>query len=100
MAHVKYLFNIIDLSPKSKWMVDYNKYIEVSVKQQKDEQEESEERDSGSWNVNYGSADPNQPSSSVPCGGCGAHLHCQVYECFLLQKSIINTVPQSKCYFK
>lgn len=60
-------------------MADYNKYIEVSVKQQKDEKEESEERDTDSWNVNYGSADPNQPASSVPCGGCGAHLHCQVY---------------------
>lgn len=24
-----------------------------------------------------GSADPNYPVSSVPCGGCGAHLHCQ-----------------------
>merc|ERR1719188_611632 len=25
----------------------------------------------------YGTADPNIPPSKVPCGGCGAHLHCQ-----------------------
>lgn len=30
----------------------------------------SELRDSGT-------ADPNVPVSNVPCGGCGAHLHCQ-----------------------
>lgn len=25
----------------------------------------------------YGTADPSIPVSDVPCGGCGAHLHCQ-----------------------
>merc|ERR1719188_1210312 len=25
----------------------------------------------------YGTADPDIPPSKVPCGGCGAHLHCQ-----------------------
>lgn len=70
-------------------MSDYNKYSEVSVKQQKDENEESEESVSDVLNVNYGSADPDQPSSSVPCGGCGAHLHCQVCNCFLSQKPIM-----------
>uniref|UniRef100_A0A8D8Y9T3 Nitric oxide-associated protein 1 n=2 Tax=Cacopsylla melanoneura TaxID=428564 RepID=A0A8D8Y9T3_9HEMI len=25
----------------------------------------------------YGTADPTIKASSVPCGGCGAHLHCQ-----------------------
>ncbi|TRY71077.1 hypothetical protein TCAL_01172 [Tigriopus californicus] len=25
----------------------------------------------------YGTADPEVPASQVPCGGCGAHLHCQ-----------------------
>lgn len=28
------------------------------------------------WRRNYGSPDPNCPSSSVPCSGCGAFLHC------------------------
>lgn len=26
----------------------------------------------------YGTADSSIPASDVPCGGCGAHLHCQV----------------------
>ena len=26
----------------------------------------------------YGSADPELLPSTVPCGKCGAHLHCQV----------------------
>lgn len=26
----------------------------------------------------YGTADPNVLPSDIPCGGCGAHLHCQV----------------------
>lgn len=25
----------------------------------------------------YGTADPDIPPSKIPCGGCGAHLHCQ-----------------------
>ena len=25
----------------------------------------------------HGTADPNIPSSKIPCSGCGAHLHCQ-----------------------
>lgn len=32
----------------------------------------------------YGSADPEIAPSKVPCGKCGAHLHCQVnvpFEC-------------------
>lgn len=28
------------------------------------------------WRVNYGSADPTVAPSNVPCGGCGAFLHC------------------------
>jgi hypothetical protein len=30
------------------------------------------------WEVNYGTPDMNVPLSNVPCGGCGAMLHCQV----------------------
>ncbi len=26
----------------------------------------------------YGSADPTISPSKIPCGKCGAHLHCQV----------------------
>ncbi|XP_077501272.1 nitric oxide-associated protein 1 [Amblyomma americanum] len=28
------------------------------------------------WRANYGSADATVPPSQVPCGGCGAFLHC------------------------
>lgn len=34
-----------------------------------------------------GSADPDYPVSNVPCGGCGAHLHCQ-------QPSLIGFIPK------
>lgn len=27
----------------------------------------------------YGTPDPNVLPSKIPCGGCGAHLHCQVF---------------------
>lgn len=29
------------------------------------------------WDSNYGSPDPSLPVSDVPCGGCGALLHCK-----------------------
>lgn len=55
-------------------MKDYEKYDEVTVfdKDSEDEDVVLEE------NAKYGTADPNVPSSTIPCGGCGAHLHCQV----------------------
>lgn len=28
--------------------------------------------------TDYGTPDPMFPASNVPCGGCGAHLHCRV----------------------
>lgn len=40
--------------------------------------EETLEYSSNSSDINYGSTDPNEPLSNVPCGGCGALLHCQV----------------------
>ena len=38
---------------------------------------ETEERLAGDDLFRYGTADPDMPASKVPCGGCGAHLHCQ-----------------------
>ena len=29
------------------------------------------------WIQQYGLPDPSVPASKVPCGGCGAYLHCQ-----------------------
>ena len=47
-----------------KWMSDYDLY------------DESADVDKSSG-VYYGSANPAEPVSKVPCGGCGALLHCQ-----------------------
>ncbi|XP_015115197.1 nitric oxide-associated protein 1 [Diachasma alloeum] len=45
------------------WMTDYEQY--------------DDEEDETSWELNYGTPDRNTPISNVPCGGCGALLHCQ-----------------------
>ncbi|XP_063992110.1 nitric oxide-associated protein 1 [Diachasmimorpha longicaudata] len=45
------------------WMTDYEQYNDAD--------------DEDSWEFNYGTPNRNIPISSVPCGGCGAHLHCQ-----------------------
>lgn len=50
-----------------RWMSDYEVY---------EEEEESDEVEYP--NAFYGSPDPNILPSKIPCGGCGAHLHCQV----------------------
>ncbi|XP_011155376.2 nitric oxide-associated protein 1 isoform X3 [Solenopsis invicta] len=47
----------------SNWMVDVEQYDDAS-------QEDT-------WLNNYGTPDPNSNISSVPCGGCGALLHCK-----------------------
>lgn len=46
------------------WMSDYDLFSE-------------ETPDSVSSHGYYGSSDPDEPVSSVPCGGCGALLHCK-----------------------
>lgn len=38
--------------------------------------EDIEELRAELWRTNYGSANPSVPASKVPCGGCGAFLHC------------------------
>ncbi|KFB52198.1 hypothetical protein ZHAS_00020305 [Anopheles sinensis] len=43
------------------WMSDYEYY------------DEDEQSDAASF---YGTPDPKEPSSQIPCGGCGALLHC------------------------
>lgn len=61
-------------------MKGYNKYPEISLKMSKEEQEDEEEEyaDGTKEKIKFGSEDSSISSSSVPCGGCGAHLHCQV----------------------
>nr|XP_003700478.1 PREDICTED: nitric oxide-associated protein 1 [Megachile rotundata]XP_012154157.1 PREDICTED: nitric oxide-associated protein 1 [Megachile rotundata] len=48
--------------PKS-WMFDYEQYDETPI--------------DATWYKSYGTPDPASPVSSVPCGGCGALLHCK-----------------------
>lgn len=50
-----------DTPVTGKWMSDYEFY------------EEDEEDDRTSF---YGTPDPQEPTSNIPCGGCGALLHC------------------------
>lgn len=55
-------------SSVSNWMSDYECY---------DESEDGYENHRP-WELNYGTPDASVPISDVPCGGCGALLHCQV----------------------
>ncbi|XP_058794555.1 nitric oxide-associated protein 1 [Phymastichus coffea] len=50
----------------SSWMTDYEVY--------NDERQQNIVNDE---EVKYGTPDPNIAVSSIPCGGCGALLHCQ-----------------------
>ncbi|KAG5892537.1 hypothetical protein JTB14_011126 [Gonioctena quinquepunctata] len=38
---------------------------------------EEEEDGLSDWKINYGTPDPKSSVSKVPCGGCGAYLHCK-----------------------
>lgn len=48
------------------WMSDYEVFEEIDFDEVGGDMSE------------YGTADPNILPSKIPCGGCGAHLHCQV----------------------
>ncbi|CAG9765905.1 unnamed protein product [Ceutorhynchus assimilis] len=48
------------------WMTHYENYEQDLIYDESDNSE-----------VNYGTPDPKCPMSKKPCGGCGAHLHCQ-----------------------
>ncbi|XP_017883737.1 nitric oxide-associated protein 1 [Ceratina calcarata] len=45
------------------WMSDYEEFDDALIDE--------------NWNKYYGTPDPNSNVSSVPCGGCGALLHCR-----------------------
>ncbi|XP_069166697.1 nitric oxide-associated protein 1-like isoform X1 [Procambarus clarkii] len=56
----------------------------------------------------HGTADPTIPVSDVPCGGCGAHLHCQApaFPGFVpkedfegLNRGELRSVLCQRCYF-
>lgn len=56
----------LDKEGKSNWMTDYEYYDDSVVE------------DQNSWQINYGTPNPKSSVSNVPCGGCGALLHCKV----------------------
>jgi hypothetical protein len=62
----------------SNWMSDYECF---------DEREDGFENHRP-WELNYGTADASVPISDVPCGGCGAVLHCQVRSNFFFLKCL------------
>jgi len=54
-----YKYDLSNVPPN--WMVDVEEYDDTL----------------NMWLDNYGTPDPNSKISSVPCGGCGALLHCK-----------------------
>lgn len=59
-----------DKSNIDKWMTNYEHFDDSRL------QEEQDEETDYSWSRQYGTPDPNARISRVPCGGCGALLHC------------------------
>lgn len=53
-----------------KWMTAYEHYDDRCL------HEEHNELNDSDWSKLYGTPDPNSRVSRVPCGGCGALLHC------------------------
>ncbi|XP_063829933.1 nitric oxide-associated protein 1 [Ostrinia nubilalis] len=54
-----------DKSDVDKWMINYEHYDDTQFKTSDDE-----------WSLRYGTPDPSIGITQVPCGGCGALLHC------------------------
>ncbi|XP_044753362.1 nitric oxide-associated protein 1 isoform X2 [Coccinella septempunctata] len=53
---------------KNNWMLNYDNFQDTSLPTKKNRK---------NHDINYGTADPKCKISSVPCGGCGACLHCK-----------------------
>lgn len=60
----------LDSIDQKNWMSYYENYIEEITE---DEMDITDADD-----INYGTPDRQYPVSDIPCGGCGAYLHCQV----------------------
>lgn len=75
------------------WMTDYEHYDDAGTED---------------WQLNYGTAQPDSEVSAVPCGGCGALLHCKdsaipgylPSELFLGRKSQdLVSITCQRCHF-
>lgn len=53
------------------WMTAYDNF-------ENDLLDDDNDRELNDWTINYGTPDPRSKISNVPCGGCGALLHCKV----------------------
>ncbi|KAK9881719.1 hypothetical protein WA026_017237 [Henosepilachna vigintioctopunctata] len=56
------------LKEQKDWMLNYDNFDDTLL---------NEETLVLDGNINYGTPDPKTKISKVPCGGCGAHLHCK-----------------------
>ncbi|KAL0850650.1 hypothetical protein ABMA28_012403 [Loxostege sticticalis] len=54
-----------DKTDLDKWMINYEYYDDTKLDASEDE-----------WSKRYGTPDPSVGITKVPCGGCGALLHC------------------------
>lgn len=63
-----------DRSNIDRWMTNYEHFDDSTITSES--YNESEELDDFSWSRYYGTPDPKVNVSRVPCGGCGALLHC------------------------
>ncbi|KAG6462762.1 hypothetical protein O3G_MSEX013449 [Manduca sexta] len=59
-----------DRSNINKWMTNYEHFDDSML------MSEEEVQDTIQWQKCYGTPDPSARVTSVPCGGCGALLHC------------------------
>ncbi|CAH0699413.1 unnamed protein product [Spodoptera exigua] len=61
-----------DRSDINKWMTNYEYFDDSKISENFDDGSEDESE----WSKYYGTPDPTVRVSKVPCGGCGALLHC------------------------
>lgn len=64
-----------DRSNIDKWMTNYE-YFDDTRLHQGDYETDSDDEISSEWSSHYGTPNPNSGVTRVPCGGCGALLHC------------------------
>lgn len=65
-----------DRSNINKWMTNYEYFDDTKLHQGDYEADSDEESVSSEWSSHYGTPNPNSGVTRVPCGGCGALLHC------------------------
>ncbi|XP_025836948.1 nitric oxide-associated protein 1 [Agrilus planipennis] len=92
---------------KQKWMSAYENYPYDLMQ----EQDEIDDDNSFTPLVNYGTPDPKSRISKIPCGGCGAFLHCkdasipgyipsEIFKTFRTHEvEEIRSIVCQRCYF-